>query len=413
MTAEEEIKEIIRTQISNTERMNIFINMLAEQNEHMKLMHKREIFKIFGIAAEIFEDALLPFLNKILSVCHKRLNEPQLHSAISDSIGVTIHNVFKNIKISEENIEQFFSVLICLIGYINTGDHHIQVGAAMCLTRAIQNSPINTLSKIIPKFSANLLELLKSNTLKCSTQLLECLISLILAVESEFESYSSEFIQILKEFLSSSEWTTRKMSIDVLYTYATFLPKVIQPQAKLLLALIKTKRFDKVKQVREASSEAIKKIKELCSGEDDSSKTDIQAMKEAKSIFKGPANQNFFQNTKNNEEIQILLTKKEAKKENKITRNELPPNISKIEQISKNSSPKESLQEADDNIKQEKVDSNLEATNNFSNDMSKPLADSLGHERKVMNRNENEERNMSPGNFEELNEKVNLMGLVI
>ena len=51
--------------ITNTERMNAFLFLLQEHNEHMKINHRRELLKIYGSAAEIFEEALVPFLPKI------------------------------------------------------------------------------------------------------------------------------------------------------------------------------------------------------------------------------------------------------------------------------------------------------------------------------------------------------------
>ena len=42
--------------------MLLFLNILAESNDHMKLQQKKEYIKIFGLAAEIFEDALIPYL---------------------------------------------------------------------------------------------------------------------------------------------------------------------------------------------------------------------------------------------------------------------------------------------------------------------------------------------------------------
>jgi hypothetical protein len=56
----------------------------------------------------------------------------------------------------------------------------------MCLTRVIQNAPVAALRTLLPHFTQKLSELLSSLGTKCHTQLLECLISLILAVENDF-----------------------------------------------------------------------------------------------------------------------------------------------------------------------------------------------------------------------------------
>jgi hypothetical protein len=53
--------------ITNTDRMNAFLFMISETNEHTKINHKKELLKLYGQAAEVFEESLLPFLPKILT----------------------------------------------------------------------------------------------------------------------------------------------------------------------------------------------------------------------------------------------------------------------------------------------------------------------------------------------------------
>ena len=51
--------------------------------------HRRELIKTYSAAAEIFEDALIPFLPKIYGYLEKKLKEgdTQLHSVISEALG--------------------------------------------------------------------------------------------------------------------------------------------------------------------------------------------------------------------------------------------------------------------------------------------------------------------------------------
>lgn len=58
----DEIRKFMATEITEHEHMMTFLHMLAEENNHMKLQQKKEYVKIFGVAAEIFEDALIPYL---------------------------------------------------------------------------------------------------------------------------------------------------------------------------------------------------------------------------------------------------------------------------------------------------------------------------------------------------------------
>ena len=53
--------------ITNTDRMNAFLFMLTEHNDHMKPNHKKDLIKVYGTASEIFEEALVPFMPKVLT----------------------------------------------------------------------------------------------------------------------------------------------------------------------------------------------------------------------------------------------------------------------------------------------------------------------------------------------------------
>ena len=63
--------------------------------------------------------------------------------------------------------------------------------------------------------------------------------------------------------MAITEWHTRKIGIDVMYTIAAILGDVITPYSKEILEVLNHCRFDKIKPVREAAIEAINLIKDL------------------------------------------------------------------------------------------------------------------------------------------------------
>ena len=97
----EKIRLIIKSNITNDDRMNTFITSISEFHECTNLLQRKESLKLFGMAGEIFEDTMIPFIPKILTLCTKRLDNTQLHLAISDSIGVMCHFIMK----SKENVD--------------------------------------------------------------------------------------------------------------------------------------------------------------------------------------------------------------------------------------------------------------------------------------------------------------------
>lgn len=107
-----------------------------------------------------------------------------------------------------------------------------------------------------------------SGTCKSHTQILESVISLVLAVEQGFSSHCEEFLPVLMDLITSSsgpsaEWIVRKMAIDVIYTFAAILKEVLAPFKNEILEALSLTRTDKIKPVREASLEAIQMMREI------------------------------------------------------------------------------------------------------------------------------------------------------
>lgn len=88
-TGIEEIKRFMSLEITDNDRMTCFLNSISDHNEHMKPQQKKEQIKIYGLAAEIFEESLIPFIPKILLTLNKKLKEgtTQIHDAVSDALG--------------------------------------------------------------------------------------------------------------------------------------------------------------------------------------------------------------------------------------------------------------------------------------------------------------------------------------
>ena len=105
--------------------------------------------------------------------------------------------------------------------------------------------------------STRLADILQSSTCKCQVQLLESLISLILAVETDFSAYTPLFLPSLLECMTNQDWMVRKMAIDVIYTMAAILRDSLKPFKQEILDVLNHQRSDKIKPVREASIEAI------------------------------------------------------------------------------------------------------------------------------------------------------------
>ncbi len=80
-------------------------------------------------------------------------------------------------------MESLDSLLRILFTNMATPQKAVQIGSAMSLTRVTQNVPPQTLSAVTGLIAGKINELMQMQTCKCQTQLLECIISLVLNSE--------------------------------------------------------------------------------------------------------------------------------------------------------------------------------------------------------------------------------------
>lgn len=87
------------TEITDNDRMNSFLSAVCDHHEHMKPQQRREQIKIYGLAAEIFEEALIPFLPKILGNLGKKLREAANHmqEAIAETLGLMVYFIINKV----------------------------------------------------------------------------------------------------------------------------------------------------------------------------------------------------------------------------------------------------------------------------------------------------------------------------
>ena len=99
------MKKLMKLDITDNDRMVIFLTSLANIDEHMNLNQMKEQIKQFGVSAEIFEDALVPFLSKILYFFHKRIKEEgstRLHLVLGETLGQIVWNIIDKLPDLEQ-----------------------------------------------------------------------------------------------------------------------------------------------------------------------------------------------------------------------------------------------------------------------------------------------------------------------
>lgn len=110
----EEMRKIMQVEITDNERMICFLNSVSEHNEHWKPQQKKEYIKLLGTASEIFEDALVPFMPKVIQSLQKRIKEggSVLHPAIAETFGELTKNILAKVQSQDEQSELFLNTFL-------------------------------------------------------------------------------------------------------------------------------------------------------------------------------------------------------------------------------------------------------------------------------------------------------------
>eukprot|EP00347_Sterkiella_histriomuscorum_P016463 403353082 len=261
-----EMRQFMTQDITDNDRMNCFLSAISDQNEHMKPQQKKEQIKIFGLAAEIFEDALLPFMPKILTSLQKKLKEgtTQIHEAVSDALGQLVFYIINKVEEYDEKrelLDNFFKLPMQMLE--KSPNKNVQGGAAQCLSKVVQNCPEDVLIDLLEEITDKMIAIMNLNQFKAHTPLLECIISLVFHVEQDFTPFAPKFLPVLIEFIACNDQSTKKVAIDAIYSMTAIIKEEIIPYRLDILQVLNHCRFDKYKPVREATLETIKLIKDI------------------------------------------------------------------------------------------------------------------------------------------------------
>jgi len=188
--------------------------------------------------------------------------DPGLHVVVSDSVGALVQNVLGNLDLDEQVIEVDAVLKQVFVALQLTGKAP-QSGAGLCLTKILQNSPVNALRRLTGSIIKRIQESLGHANCKCQQQLLESVIALVLAVSDDFAPFLASFMPLLIDQTKQTDWNVKKTAIDVVYTLASMLKPQTALYKRELLQVLKQQRFEKVKPVRDAASEALIAVQQL------------------------------------------------------------------------------------------------------------------------------------------------------
>ncbi|KAL6513824.1 hypothetical protein OROHE_019280 [Orobanche hederae] len=200
-----------------------FLNCLSATDSSEKSPVRRQCVRLLSVLSAAHGDALSPHLSRMISAVLRRIRDPD--SAVQEACFDAVSSISTHV-----NSPPFAVILKPLVDALfHEQDVNAQIGASLCLSAAVEAAPepdAAELRELMPR----VLKLVKSD---CS------------------------------KFLSSEDWAARKAAAEVLKKVAVAERTLAAEFRSSCLAALESRRFDKVKIVRERMNRALAMWKDL------------------------------------------------------------------------------------------------------------------------------------------------------
>ncbi|KAK6922106.1 hypothetical protein RJ641_012613 [Dillenia turbinata] len=247
--------ELIAKSLSN-DSLSPFLNCISTTDSSEKSPVRKQCVRLLSTLSLSHGNSLSPHLSKMLSSVLRRLRDSD--SSVRVACVEAVSTMAS--QITKPPFSAFlkpFSDAILL-----EQDYNAQIGASLCLSSAIRASPSpqpEQLTKLLPKLS----KLLKSDSFKAKFALLTLIGSVIGVGGASNRNAVANLVQCLIEFLSNDDWTARKASAEAIEKIAITERVLASEFKQKILGSLESRRFDKVKVVRETMNHALEVWKEV------------------------------------------------------------------------------------------------------------------------------------------------------
>ncbi|CAN8313131.1 unnamed protein product [Cochlearia groenlandica] len=240
-----------------------FLNCIHNTDSSSKSPVRKHCVAVLSLMSRRHGDSLSPHLSKMVSTIIRRLRDPD--SSVRSACAAATADISAHVT-----TQPFASVAKPLIEtLIQENDSNAQIGAAICLAASVDSAAdpeSEKLRKSLPKIG----KLLKSDGFKAKAALLTAVASIISAGGAGTKPVLDWLVPALIEFLSSEDWAARKSASEALSKVAT--EEELAPQYKqICTAALESRRFDKVKSVRETMNQTLNQWKQVSTDFDEAS----------------------------------------------------------------------------------------------------------------------------------------------
>ncbi|KAJ8753256.1 hypothetical protein K2173_017874 [Erythroxylum novogranatense] len=229
--------------------------ILLHTSDDHKIAVRKECLRLMATLFSFHPNSLLsPHLPKMVATVVKRLKDPD--SLVRDACLQTM-SVFAT---NNSQDAHFVVLLKPLFEALSEHNKHIQGGAALCLSKVIDSTPVPPPVHILHPMLSRTVKLLNTPHFLAKSALLHLIRSIIQAGGAPSHTLLSAAMATIQEALKDSDWTTRKAASFVLGELAG--PCLHDFKTSSVRSL-ESCRFDKVKPVRDTVLHALRCWKSL------------------------------------------------------------------------------------------------------------------------------------------------------
>ncbi|KAH1098385.1 hypothetical protein J1N35_015306 [Gossypium stocksii] len=227
-----------------------FLNCLHNTDSSAKSPVRRQCVILLTLMSQSHGNVLSPHLSKMISTLARRLRDPD--SAVRSAC------VEATTAMSSHITKPPFSVLSkpLIEMLVVEQDLNSQIGAAMCLSAAIEAAPdpeTEQLKKVLPKLG----KLVRSESFKAKAAVFGVIGSVASVGGAGSKGVLDWFVPCAVESLSSEDWGTRKAAAEALGKVAIAEKELAADYKAACVTALSNKRFDKVKIVRETMNRSL------------------------------------------------------------------------------------------------------------------------------------------------------------
>ena len=269
--------DLIINNIYLSSAMNFIINQIGDFINSLSPKEKEPYLKLLSLffynnnnqneenengnnsSSSINKNLYYIYLSPILNVLQTFINEQNsiLYPSISNVYSDIIQYIMPtDISASTRQLnpeeKKAYDILqgFCIYN-MKYDDKSNRIVGSLCLTKLVENCPIVLQPQYTKFIWDNINNFIDKKNFNAKTELLNCLISLILGTENLFCPYANVTLYKVLDFLTDNDWLKRKLALNVIYTLIFYCKDEILPLKEHIINFLKVLKTDKVKEVRE------------------------------------------------------------------------------------------------------------------------------------------------------------------